>query len=144
LSWRLFIAVPIIVGEQIVNFTFSNRHISESSSSNPPNESRLKKFANVIKKLRETSQNAVRINRSLIFCEVQPPKHVTSFLMWPVINVLLQSGLGSLLPVLGATGAQAVAVNTAGQAAIHGLAVVAGPAGWVISGILTGLTLILL
>jgi hypothetical protein len=58
LSWGLFIAVPIIVGEQIVNFTFSNRHISESSFSNPPNESRLKKFANVIKKLRETNQNA--------------------------------------------------------------------------------------
>jgi hypothetical protein len=52
--------------------------------------------------------------------------------MWMILSVLLQT--------VGLAGAQAAAANLVGQAMIHGLAVAAGPIGWVASGIYTGYT----
>jgi hypothetical protein len=46
---------------------------------------------------------------------------------------MLQSVLSGAIHVVGATGATAIAMNTAGQALIHGMAVFAGPVGWAIS-----------
>jgi hypothetical protein len=68
--------------------------------------------------------------------------------MWPCINVLLQAGLSSVIHFVGATGAQATAVNLAGQGMIHGLAVAGavatGPVGWIVGGALSALTWALL
>jgi hypothetical protein len=52
--------------------------------------------------------------------------------MLPAIAVALQSVLSSFIGFIGATGATATAVNLAGQAAIHGLAV-ASP--WLMGGL---------
>jgi uncharacterized protein YaaW (UPF0174 family) len=62
--------------------------------------------------------------------------------MWPIVNVALQGVLGKAIGVLGLAGAQATAMNLAGQTVIHGLAVASGPIGWVISGASIAATII--
>jgi hypothetical protein len=60
--------------------------------------------------------------------------HVTSLShMWPVINVILQTGLSALIHGVRAVGATAAAICRIGQAIIHGIAV-AGRVGWVVIG----------
>jgi uncharacterized protein YaaW (UPF0174 family) len=54
--------------------------------------------------------------------------------MWPIVNVFLQAGLSKAIHVVGVVGAKAATANLAGQGLIHGVAVAAGPVGWVITG----------
>jgi hypothetical protein len=61
--------------------------------------------------------------------------------MLPIVNVALQAGLGAFIRAAGFAGAQAAAVNLAGQCAIHAVAGIAGfaqPIGWAVSGLWLG------
>jgi hypothetical protein len=57
--------------------------------------------------------------------------------MFPVVNVALQAAGSTVIHVVGATGAAAVAANLGMQSVIHAVAVASGPVGWAISGALT-------
>lgn len=54
--------------------------------------------------------------------------------MWIIANTILQSALSGAIRVAAVHGAQAAAMNLAGQAMIHGIAVAAGPIGWAMTG----------
>jgi hypothetical protein len=51
--------------------------------------------------------------------------------MFMIVNTLLQSALGGLIHVAGLHGAQAAAMNLAGQAVIHGINLAARPVSWI-------------